>query len=106
MLGTILQNFISLSIQGIRSSFLVEIEAEVKGISHKKLILKKNIFEGVLLVSKSTIKSQNSRFSILGSQVQTPRTGLDTICLILMRWDGYYNEVISDIKHFPGLVLR
>ena len=68
-LGTKLQNFISLSIQGVRSSFLVEIEAEVKETSYKKLILKKNIFEGVLLVSKSTIKSQNSGFSILGSQV-------------------------------------
>ena len=33
-------NFISLSIQRVKSSFLVEIEAEVKEISHKKLILR------------------------------------------------------------------
>ena len=72
-LGAILQNFISLSIQRVRSSFLVEIEAEVKGISHKKLISKRDIFEGLLLVSKSTIKSQNSHFGILGSQVKTQR---------------------------------
>ena len=104
MLDAILQNFISLSIQGVRSSFFAQIEAEIKEIPHKKLILKIKPFEGMILIS--TVKSQNSRFSLLGSQVQTPRTGLDTICLILMRWDGYYNEVISDIKHFPGLVLR
>ena len=40
VLGAILQNFISLSIQGVRSSFFVQIEAEVKGISHKKMIPK------------------------------------------------------------------
>ena len=60
-LGAILQTFISLSIQRVRSSFFVQIEAEVKGISHKKLISKSDFFEGMLLVSKSRVKSQNSR---------------------------------------------
>ena len=50
----------------------MEIEAEVKEIAHKKLIFKIDIFEGMFLVFKSTIKSQNSHFGILGSQVQTP----------------------------------
>ena len=40
VLRTTFQNFISLSIFGVRSSFFVQIEAEVKEISHKKLILK------------------------------------------------------------------
>ncbi len=53
VLGAILQNFISLSIQGVRSSFFVQIEAEVKNISDKKLISKKDLFEGMRLVSKS-----------------------------------------------------
>ena len=39
-LEAIFQNFISLSIQGVRSSFFVQIEAKVKEMSHKKLILK------------------------------------------------------------------
>ena len=82
----------------------MEIEAEVKGIAHKKLILKVDIFEGMFLVSKSTIKSQNSRFGILGSQVQTPRTRRGTTFLNMVRWDGC-NEVISAFKQFPGLVL-
>ena len=60
-LGAILQTFISLSIQRVRSSFFVQIEAEVKGISHKKLISKSDFFEGMLLVSKSRVKSQNPR---------------------------------------------
>ncbi len=60
-IGAILQNFISLSIQGVRSSFFVQIKAEVKGISHKKLISKSDFLEGMLLVSKSRVKSQNSR---------------------------------------------
>ncbi len=64
VLGAILQNFISLSIQGVRSSFFVQIEAEVKGISHKKLILKSELFEGMLLVTKSGLKSQNSCLAI------------------------------------------
>ena len=38
----------------------MQIEAEVKGISHKKLISKSDFFEGMLLVSKSRVKSQNS----------------------------------------------
>ena len=69
VLGTILQNFISLPIQGVRSSFFVQIEAEVKEISHKKLISKNDLFEGMLFVSKSTVKSQNSRL-VVESQVQ------------------------------------
>ncbi len=59
VLGAILQNFISLSIQRVRSSFFVQIEAEVKGISHKKLISKRDFFEWMLLVSKSRVKYQN-----------------------------------------------
>ena len=73
VLSIILQNFISLSIQGVRSSFFVQIEAEVKEISHKKLILKSDPFEGMILVSKSMVKSQNSHLDV-GSQVQMPRT--------------------------------
>ena len=104
-LGAILQNFISLSIQGVRSSFLVEIEAEVKEISHIKLILKIDVFKGMFLVSKCTTKYQNSCFGILGSQVQTPRTEQVTTVLSMVRWDGC-NEVISALKQFPGLALR
>ena len=74
VLGTILQNFISLPIQGVRSSFFVQIEAEVKEISHKKLISKNDLFEGMLFVSKSTVKSQNSRLAV-ESQVQMQGTG-------------------------------
>ncbi len=59
VLGAILQNFISLSIQRVRSSFFVQIEAEVKGISRKKLISKSDFFEGMLLVSKSRVNFQN-----------------------------------------------
>ena len=59
VLGAILQNFITLSIQRVKSSFFVQIEAEVKGISHKKLISKSDFFEGMLLVSKSRVKYQN-----------------------------------------------
>ena len=73
-LGAILQNFVSLSIQGVRSSFFVQIEAEVKDISHKKLISKYDLSVGMLLVSKSMVKSQNSNLSVK-SQVQMPRTG-------------------------------
>ncbi len=78
VLGAILQNFISLSIQRVRSSFFVQIEAEVKNISHKKLISKSDLFEGMCLVSKRRLKSQHSRLGI-ESQVQMPRTGRGTI---------------------------
>ncbi len=78
VLGAVLQNFISLSIQRLRSSFFVQIEAEVKNISHKKLISKSDRFEGMLLVSKSKLKSQHSRLGV-ESQLQMPRTGQDTI---------------------------
>ena len=78
MLDAILQNFISLSIEGVRSSFLAQIEAEIKEIPHKKLILKIKPFEGMILIS--TVKSQNSR---LGneSQVKRPSMGQGTIFL-------------------------
>ncbi len=36
----------------------MQIEAEVKGISHKKLISKTDLFEIMLLVSKSRLKSK------------------------------------------------
>ena len=78
VLGAILQNFISLSIQGVRSSFFVQIEAEVKNISDKKLISKSDLFEEMHLVSKSKLKSQHSRLGV-ESQVQMPRTGQGTI---------------------------
>ena len=58
VLGAILQNFITLSIQRVKSSFFVQIEAEVKGISHKKLISKIDLFESTLLVSKSGLKKK------------------------------------------------
>ena len=61
VLGAILQNFITLSIQRVKSSFFVQMKAEVKGISDKKLISKSDFFEGMFLVSKSRVKSQNSR---------------------------------------------
>ena len=46
-LEAIFQNIISLSIQGVRSSFFVQIEAKVKEMSHKKLISKIEHFEGM-----------------------------------------------------------
>ena len=57
-LGAILQTFISLSIQRVRSSFFVQIEAKVKEISHKRLILHSDFFKAVFMVSKSMVKSQ------------------------------------------------
>ena len=78
VLGVILQNFISLSIQGVRSSFSVQIEAKVKSISYNKLISTSGLFEGMLLVSKSWVKSQKSHLSI-ESLVKMPRTGQGTI---------------------------
>ena len=77
MLGAILQNFISLSIKRVRSSFFAQIEAEIKVIPHKKLISENNPFKGMTLVSKSTVKSQNVRLGV-GSQVQMPRMGRGT----------------------------
>ena len=79
VLGSILQNFISLSIQGVRSSFFVQIEAEVKDISHKKLISKYDLSVGMLLVSKSTLRFEISRFRF-ESQVQTPIMGQGKLC--------------------------
>ena len=78
-LGAILQTFISLSIQRVRSSFFVQIEAEVKGISHKKLISKSDLFESMLLVSKSRVKSKNARL-VVESQVHMPRMGWGAFC--------------------------
>ena len=57
MFGAIFQNFISLSIRGVRGSFFAQIKAEIKEIPHKKLISKKDPCEGMILVSKSTGKS-------------------------------------------------
>ena len=74
MLGAIFQSFISLSIEGVRRSFFAQIEAAIKEIPHKKLISKKDRFEGMILVSRSTLKCQNSRLGV-GSQVQMPGTG-------------------------------
>ena len=82
MLGAILQSFISLSIHGVRSSFFAQIEAEINLISHKKLISKSNLFEGMILVSKSMVKSQSSHLGI-GSQVQTPGMGRSTFVVNL-----------------------
>ena len=75
VLGTILQNFISLSVQRVRSSFFVQIEAEVKGSSHKKLISKSDFFEGMLLVSKSRVKYQNPRTLALGARYRRQGQG-------------------------------
>jgi len=75
-LGAILQTFISLSIQRVRSSFFVQIEAEVKGISHKKLISKSDFFEGMLLVSKSRVKSQNSHTLALKARYRCQGRGV------------------------------
>ena len=67
VLGVILQNFTSLSVQGVRSSIFVQMKAEVKGISHKKMISKSDFFEGMLLVSKSRVKSQNPCLALKAS---------------------------------------
>ena len=60
VLGAIFQNFISLSIHRVRGSFFAQIKATIKEIPHRKLILKRDPFEGMIFVSKSTVKSQNS----------------------------------------------
>ncbi len=52
VLGAILQNVISLSIQVVRSSFFVQIEAEVKNISQQKLISKSDLLKGCFWYSK------------------------------------------------------
>ena len=57
----------------------MQIEAEVKGISHKKLISKSDLFESMLLVSKSRLKSKNTRLGV-ESQVHMPRTGQGPFC--------------------------
>ena len=85
MLGAILQNFITLSIQRVKSSFSVQIEAEVKGISHKKLISKSDFFEGMLLVSKSRVKSQNSHTLALKARYRCQGRG--GVKLFRSSWD-------------------
>ena len=57
----------------------MQIEAEVKGISHKKLISKSDLFESMLLESKSRVKSKNARLGV-ESQVHTPRMGRGAFC--------------------------
>ena len=57
----------------------MQIEAEVKGISHKKLISKSDLFESMLLESKSRVKSKNARL-VVESQVHMPRTGQGAFC--------------------------
>ena len=57
----------------------MQIEAEVKGISHKKLISKSDLFESMLLESKSRVKSKNARL-VVESQVHMPRTGQGPFC--------------------------
>ena len=57
----------------------MQIEAEVKGISHKKLISKSDLFESMLLVSKSRLKSKHTRLGV-ESQVHMPRTGQGPFC--------------------------
>ena len=52
----------------------MQIEAEVKGISYKKLISKSDLFESMLLESKSRVKSKNARL-VVESQVHMPRMG-------------------------------
>ncbi len=47
----------------------MQIEAEVKGISHKKLISKSDLFESMLLVSNGRLKAKNARLGV-ESQVQ------------------------------------
>ena len=44
--GAILQNLATQSIFGFRCSFFVEIEAEIKEISHRKWISKSGVFPG------------------------------------------------------------
>ena len=46
----------------------------MKGISHKKLISKSDLFESMLLESKSRVKSKNARLGV-ESQVHMPRMG-------------------------------
>ena len=57
----------------------MQIEAEVKGISQKKLISKSDLFESMLLVSNSRLKSKNARLGV-ESQVHMPRTGQGPFC--------------------------
>ena len=57
----------------------MQIEAEVKGISHKKLISKSDLFESMLLESKSRVKSKNARL-VVESQVHMPRMGRGAFC--------------------------
>ena len=57
----------------------MQIEAEVKGISYKKLISKSDLFESMLLESKSRVKSKNARL-IVESQVHMPRMGWGEFC--------------------------
>ncbi len=57
----------------------MQIEAEVKGVSHNKLISKSDLFGSMLLVSKSRLKSKNARLSV-ESQVYMPMTGQGPFC--------------------------
>ena len=57
----------------------MQIKAEVKGISHKNLISKSDLFGSMLLVSKSRVKSKNARL-IVESQVHMPRIGWGAFC--------------------------
>jgi len=57
----------------------LQIEAEVNGISHKKLISKSDLFESMLLESKSRVKSKNASL-VVESQVHMPRMGWGAFC--------------------------
>ena len=103
MLGAIFQNFISLSIEGVRRSFFAQIEAAIKEIPHKKLILKKDRFEGMILVSRSTLKCQNSRLGV-ESQVKMPGTGQGALLNSLLRLDRC-NMIILALKELSPFFL-
>ena len=59
-IDAMLQNAISLSIFGVRSSSLGQIEAQIEEISQKNMFSKSGHFDGTLLMPKSTAKSRDS----------------------------------------------
>ncbi len=66
----------SRSIFRVKASFLDEIEEEDKKILHRKWISESDLFEGLLLVSKSTLKLQNSPHGIV-CLIRAPMSGPD-----------------------------
>ncbi len=66
----------SWSIFGVRASFLDKIEEEDKEILHRKWNSESDLFEGLILASKSTLKLQNSPHGIV-CLIRAPMSGPD-----------------------------